>query len=153
VLETVRAGLFLAGWGLVAVGGSGLVALAMNVWAGRSFVGGQTVLPGHGASIQETADDAVILRLLAGVLGLALLAGYLVLHRRVRTPQLLPAGLVDVFGALAFAAAAAGLAIATVDQAVRTGTSGIGFALSGALVALPAAGCFCVRALRVLIPD
>jgi hypothetical protein len=80
-----------------------------------------------------------------------LLLGYLVLRRRDRAPQLLPAGLVDVFGALAFAVGTAGLAIASIDQAARTGTSGVGFTLSGALVALPATGYFCVRALHALL--
>ena len=82
VLETLRAALFLAGCGLVAVGISGLVALVMNLWAGRSFVGGQTVLPGSGPSVQETADDAVVLRVIAGLVGLVLLLGYLAWRRR-----------------------------------------------------------------------
>ena len=43
VFETLRAALFLAGCGLVAVGISGLVAFAMNLWFGRSFVGGVSV--------------------------------------------------------------------------------------------------------------
>jgi hypothetical protein len=38
--ETLRAALFLAACGLVAIGISGLVALVMNLWFGRSFVGG-----------------------------------------------------------------------------------------------------------------
>jgi hypothetical protein len=50
---------------------------------------------------------------------------------------MLPAGLVDALGAAAFAAGTAGLAIASADQAVQNGTSGVGFPLSGALVALP----------------
>lgn len=151
VLETARAALFLGGCGLVAVGASGLVALVMNAVAGRSFVGGQTLFPGHGASVQETADDAVVLRVIAGLLGLMLLLGHLAWRRQVRAPQLLPAGLVDALGAAAFAAGTAGLAIASADQAARTGASGVGFALSGALVALPATVFFCVRAARSLL--
>ena len=152
VFETLRAALFLAGCGLVAVGISGLVVLVMNLWAGRSFVGGETVFPGPGASVQETADDAVVLRVIAGLVGLLLLLGYLAWRRRTSSPPLLPAGLVDALGAAAFAAGTAGLAIASADQAAQTGTPGVGFPLSGALVALPATVYFCIRAARALLP-
>jgi hypothetical protein len=152
VFETLRAALFLAGCGLVAVGISGLVVLVMNLWAGRSFVGGETVFPGPGASVQETADDAVVLRVIAGLVGLLLLLGYLAWRRRTSSPPLLPAGLVDALGAAAFAAGTAGLTIASADQAAQTGTPGVGFPLSGALVALPATVYFCIRAARALLP-
>ena len=153
VLETSRAALFLAGCGLVAVGISGLVALVMNVWAGRSFVGGVTIFPGQGPgpSVQEVADDAVVLRVIAGLVGLLLLLGYLAWRRRADAPSLLPAGLVDALGAAAFAAGTAGLTIACADQAIQTGTPGVGFPLSGALVALPATVYFCFRAARALL--
>jgi len=153
VVETLRGALFLAGCGLVAVGISGLVALVMNVWAGRSFVGGVTVFQGQGGpSVQEVADDAVVLRVFAGLVGLLLLLGYLAWRRQTDSPPLLPAGLVDALGAAAFAAATAGLAIVSADQAVQTGTPGVGFPLSGALVALPATVYFCARAARALLP-
>jgi hypothetical protein len=153
VVETLRGALFLAGCGLVAVGISGLVALVMNVWAGRSFVGGVTVFQGQGGpSVQEVADDAVVLRVLAGLVGLLLLLGYLAWRRHTDSPPLLPPGLVDALGAAAFAAATAGLAIVSADQAVQTGTPGVGFPLSGALVALPATVYFCARAARALLP-
>lgn len=149
--EAVRAAVFLAGCGLVAVGISGLVALAMNVWAGNSFVGGRSVFGGPGASIRETADDAVVLRVIAGLAGLFLLLGSLAWRRYARPRPVLPAGLVDALGAAAFAAGTAALAIASADQAARVGTSGVGFTLSGAIVALPAAVYFCVRAARSLL--
>ena len=154
VVETARGALFLAGCGLVAVGVSGLVALVMNVWAGRSFVGGVTVFQGQGAgpSVQEVADDAVVLRVLAGLIGLVLLLVYLTWRRRIKSAPLLPSGLVDALGAAAFAAATAGLAIVSADQAAQTGTPGVGFPLSGAIVALPAAVYFCARATRALLP-
>ena len=154
VVETLRGALFLAGCGLVAVGISGLVALAMNVWAGRSVVGGVTVFQGQGSgpSVQEVADDAVVLRVLAGLVGLVLLLGYRAWRRRTDSPLLLPPGLVDALGAAAFAAGTAGLAIVSVDQAAQTGTPGVGFPLSGALVALPATVYFCARAARALLP-
>jgi hypothetical protein len=151
IVETLRAAVFLAGWGLVAVGVSGLVALVMNLAAGTSFVGGETIFPGTGASVQETANDAVVLRVLAGLVGVLLLLGYLLWRRRTTSPPLLPAGLVDALGAAAFAAGTAGLAIASVDQAAQTGTPGVGFPLSGALVALPAAVFFSIRAARALL--
>lgn len=152
VVETARAAVLLAGCGLVAVGLSGLVALLMNVTAGRSFVGGQTLLTRSGASISEIADDAVVLRGLAGVVGLVLLFAYAVLRRRGTSLAVLPAGLVDALGAAAFAAASVGLVIACVDQAVQTGSHGVGFALSGAVVAIPAAIWFCLRAAHRLLP-
>ena len=82
-VETLRAALFLGGCALIAVGISGLVALVMNVSVGRSFVGGQSVFPGlgPGASVAETADDAVVLRVLAGLAGLMLLLCYFAWRR------------------------------------------------------------------------
>jgi hypothetical protein len=151
IVETLRAAVFLAGCGLVAVGLSGLVALLMNVSAGRSFVGGQTVLPGHGASVTEVADDAVSLRVLTGLVGLVLLLGYLVWRRHSACARLLPGGLIDALGAAAFSAGTVVLTIAVADQAVQTGSRGVGFALSGAVVALPAAVYFCIRSARALL--
>ena len=151
VAETLRAAVFLTGCGLVAVGVSGLVALVMNVWVGRTFVGGETFFRGPGASIEEVADDAVVLRVIAGLVGLFVLLGYLVWRRHATEPPLLPAGLVDALGAAAFAAGTAALSVAAVDQAARTGAAGVGFPLSGALVALPATVYFCARAARALL--
>jgi hypothetical protein len=153
VLETLRAALFLGGCGLVAVGISGLVALVMNLWAGRSFVGGQAVFPGAHVSVREVADDAVVLRVLAGLVGLVVLVGYYAWRRYSSAAPLLPAGLVDALGAAAFAGGTVALAIVAADQAVRTGTPGVGFALSGAIVALPAAVYFCFRTTRALLPS
>jgi hypothetical protein len=155
--ETLRAAIFLAGCGLAAVGISGLVALVMNALAGRSFVGGGggggggTVFGAPGPSVNEVADDAVVLRVIAGLVGLFLLLGYLAWRRRASEAPLLPAGLIDALGAAAFAAATAVLAVVSVDQSVQTGTPGVGFPLSGALVALPACVYFCVRSARALI--
>jgi hypothetical protein len=87
VIETLRAALFLAGCGLVAVGISGLVALVMNLWVGRSFVGGETVFPGPGASVQETADDAVVLRIIAGLVALPATVYFCVRAARALLPS------------------------------------------------------------------
>ncbi len=151
VVETLRAALLLTGCGLAAVGISGFVALLMNLSFGRSFVGGVSVFPVRGGSVDETAADAVVLRIIAGLVGLLVLLGYLALRRRSSSPPLLPAGLVDALGAVAFAAGTAGLAIAATDQAVQNGASGVGFPLSGALVTLPATVYFCLRATRALL--
>ena len=150
-LETVRAAVFLASWGLISVGISGLVVLVMNLSAGRTFVGGRMVGQGRGVSVQETADDAVVLRVIAGFLGILLLFGYLAWRRHTGPTVLLPSGLVEALGAAAFAAGAVALTVVSVDQAVHTGTPGIGFPLSGALVALPASAYFCVRTTRALL--
>jgi hypothetical protein len=151
VFETLRAGIYLFGCGLVAVGISGLVALVMNVWAGPSFVGAGTVFGGPGVSVDEVAADAVVLRVITGLVGLFVLLGYLVWRRNAGTTSMLPAGLVDALGAAAFAAGTVGLAIASAEQAAQTGTRGVGFTLSGALVALAATVFFCGRAARALL--
>lgn len=152
-VEVVRAAVLLGGCGLVAVGLSGGVAAIMNALAGRSFVGGSTVLGTGGAGVAETAQDAVSLRVLAGVVGLLVLVGYALLRRYARHPGVLPHGLVDALGAAAFAAATAVLTGASVDQAATgVGGHGVGFFLSGALISLAGAIAFCTRATHALIP-
>ena len=153
IAETARGAVFLGACGLIAVGISGLVALVMNISVGRSFVGGVTTFPGQapGPSVNEVADDAVVLRVIAGVIGLLVLLGYLAWQRRGSHLRVLPAGLIDALGAAAFAAATIGLTAAASDQAVQTGTPGVGFAVSGAVVALPATVYFCYRSARKLL--
>lgn len=152
VLETLRAAILLGGCGLVAVGLSGALAAAMNVAFGRAFVGGATVFGMGGHAVAEAADDAVVLRGFAGVVGIAVVVAYAVLRRRIRQAQLLPAGLVDALGAAAFAAGALVLTVATIDQARQGhGAHGVGFFLSGAIVALAGALLFCVRASKALV--
>ena len=151
--QTLRAATFLSACGLVAVGVSGLIALFMNVAFGRSFVGGAAMGPGAaGPSVQEVADDAVALRVFAGLAGLVVLLGYWAWCRARPVEAVLPAGLVDALGAAAFAAATAGLAIMATEQARQTGSPGVGFALSGAVVTLPAAALFCTRSASRLLP-
>lgn len=152
--ETLRATVLLGGCGLVAVGLSGVVVAVMNALFGRGFVGGATVLGTGGSTVAETAQDAVVLRVLAGVSGLVVLAGYAALRRWTEPGVVLPRGLVDALGAAGFAAAVVALTGASLDQAV-TGPDGhgVGFFLSGALVALAGAALFCTRAARALLPS
>lgn len=152
--ETLRAAILLGGLGLVAIGLSGGVVAVMNALFGSSLVGGATVLGTGGSSVTETAQDAVVLRVLTGVVGLLVLAGYALVRRHTHPAAVLPAGLVDVLGAAAFAATTVALAGASVDQAVVGGGGhGVGFFLSGAIVALTAAVVFCARATRALLPS
>lgn len=152
VLETVRAAVLLGACGLVAVGLSGAVVAVMNALAGPSFVGGTTVFGTGGSTVAETAHDAVVLRSLAGAVGVLILAGYWLVRRRLGDSTVLPGGLVDALGAAAFAAAAVVLVSASVDQAITgTGGHGVGFFLSGAIVSLAATVLFCARATRALL--
>jgi hypothetical protein len=152
VTETARAAVVLGACGLVAVGLSGGVVAVMNAAAGPDFVGGTTVFGTGGSTVGETAHDAVILRALAGVVGLLVLAGMWLLQRRGSPPTVLPRGLADAIGAAAFAAATAVLTAASVDQAVTgTGGHGVGFFLSGALVSFAGTLLYCTRATRALL--
>lgn len=152
VFETLRAAILLGGCGLVAIGVSGALVAVLNAIFGPAFVGGATVFGTGGSTIAESAHDAVALRGLAGIVGVVVLVGYAALRRWSAPPRVLPAGLVDALGAAAFAAAAALLTAASVDQAVQGhGSSGVGFFFSGAVVSLAAAVLFCARATRALL--
>ncbi len=153
VLEALRGAILLGGWGLVAVGVSGVVASVMNVLAGYEFVGGATVLGTGGHGVAEAAQDAVSLRLLAGAVGVVMIAGYAVLRRRAASTVVLPTGLIDALGAAAFGAATVVLVGACVAQAsTGFGGHGVGFFASGAIVSLAGAAAFCARATQALIP-
>jgi hypothetical protein len=95
-----------------------------------------------------------VLRALAGVVGVLLLAGYAVIRRLTRPGVVLPRGLVDALGAAAFSAATVVLSGASIDPAVTgDGDHGVGFFLSGALVWLTGAILFISRATRALLPS
>lgn len=154
VLELARAAILLGGCALVAIGLSGGLAAVMNALAGNSFVGAVTVLGSGGHSITETAQDAVSLRVLAGLVGLVVLGGYALARRRTRPAAVLPEGLTDAIGAAGFAAATVVLTGACVDQAeTAVAGHGVGFFLSGAIISLAGAVVFSTRATRALIPD
>ena len=138
--------------------GGGLVVAAMSALFGRDFVGAQlpnwiSVAGGHPASVAENADDAVALRVLAGLAGLAVLVALWVV-RRARPGlrlQVLPVAYVDVTGLVAFGVAAAALGTASVDQLVQHAGRGAGYFLSGAIVSVVGMVIFGVRATRDLL--
>jgi hypothetical protein len=152
--------------GLIAVGASGVLVAAMNRLFGRPFVGAVapgTLLPAAGcrhwlsvwphahsctqAYMLESSSDAVTLRGGAGLLGLILLTGYLVVRyaarRRGWSPGLLPDGFAPTIAVSLFGAA--GLALAGLalmhggGPSPIGGVSGPGFYLSGAIAALAVA--------------
>jgi hypothetical protein len=154
VAETLRAAILLGACGLVAVGLSGVVVAVFNVVFGQRFVGATTAWGTGGSTVTETAQDAVVLRLLAGAAGLLVLAGYVALRRYLQPAVLLPRGLVEALGAAAFAAAAVVLTAASVDQAATDAAGhGVGFFLSGALVSLTGTVLFIARATHALLPS
>lgn len=168
-VTVARRVLSLIGVGLIAVGASGLVALAMNHLFGRSFVGQlpQTysaascrhfaqLHPGAGgcaqAALLENADDAVTLRLLAGALGiLVLLVAWLSRHRDRGGFGVLPGLFAPIVALTVFGTGAALLAGQSVDLAVTHGSGGVGFYLSGAVVATVASAGYAVALRRRLL--
>ena len=157
----------LAGLGLVAVGASGLVVALMNATLGRVFTGQaparvrfpaadcaywMRLWPGAptcgAAHMLEASSDAVVLRVAAGIVGVALVEAYAILRyvqqRRGWGPAVLLAGYFPALATCVFGAGALWLALAqltgfTVDQ-------GPGTYLSGAIVAAAVAFGYGVRA-------
>ncbi|HEY6481101.1 MAG TPA: hypothetical protein VIZ00_13795 [Streptosporangiaceae bacterium] len=150
----------LTGTGLTAIGVSGLVVLVMNLAFGRAFTGqapagvsfqkadcahwmslwsgARTCAAAH---MLEASSDAVVLRVGAGVIGVAVLAAYGVVRyvqrRRRRGPAVVLAGYFPLLAAGVFGAGALGLALA---QLIGFQISqGPGTYLSGAIVAAAAA--------------
>jgi hypothetical protein len=152
-------GVALIGVGLVAVGLSGILAAILNVIAGRRFVGalpqGYSAAPCHHflvvqphastcavAAVLENSHDAVALRLLAGLIGLALVGAAWWTRRYLsRDPsfQRLLAAALSVVATLSFAVAAVVLLGMSADTAVNYGSQGVGWYLSGGLVSLAGA--------------
>jgi hypothetical protein len=146
----------LGGIGLTAIGFSGLVVLVMNVAFGPTFTGQappgvtfakaecaywMSVWPGAHtcatAHMLEASSDAVVLRVVAGTLGIILLLGYGIARyfwrRSGRGPVVLLAGYYHVAAACVFGVGAFGLALAQLTG--FTVSEGPGAYLSGALVA------------------
>ncbi len=157
LFDTGKAVTLLGGIGLVAIGLSGLLAGAMWALFGRQFVGGglaRSVFGGPPASVAEDAGDAVSLRVLAGLVGLIVLAGlWAIRHARPQAMALrvLPAAYVDLVALVAFASAAILLIAASIDQIVQQAGHGTGFFLSGAVVSLAGALVYGVRSVRSVL--
>ncbi|MGE5137268.1 MAG: permease prefix domain 1-containing protein [Gemmatimonadota bacterium] len=170
---TLLASLAAAAWqlaatGLLAVGASGLVAAVMNRTLGSGFVGGAPSAAGLPAAacryylanwpgahtcgqawMLETASDAVTLRVLAGLAGLVMLAGYLAARRRA--PRVLPDGVVPAVAVTLFGTAGAALAWLSAAGPVAGGHGGPGSYLSGAIAALAVAAGFALPLRRSLL--
>jgi hypothetical protein len=154
--DLILAGWRLAGTGLAAVGASGLVVLLMNVVLGRAFTGQapagvsfqkadcahwMALWPGArtcaAAQLLEASSDAVVLRVAAGVVGVALLVAYGIARygqrRRGRGPAVVLAGYFPLLAAAVFGAGGLGLALAQLTGFAVT--QGPGTYLSGAVVA------------------
>jgi len=173
--ELVMAAWKLTAIGLLAVAGSGLVALAMNVLLGRQFVGGNAAMsetiPAAAchywmsiwrgavscsqAAMLENSSDAVSLRLLALVPGLALLEGYVLARRYQRKRgwlrDVLPDGFVPTVAACLFAVLAAGLTWVGISTTSSGLNGGPGTYLSGAIAALAVAIGFLPALRRTLL--
>jgi len=173
--EAVLGDLFLGSWklagiGLIAVGASGLVVALMNVMFGRAFTGqapaGVTFpkakcaywmagWPGtHTCAVAhmlEASSDGVVLRIGAGIMGLALLEAYAIarylLRRRGQGRAVPLAGYFPVLAACVFGAGALALVLAQLTG--FTVTEGPGAYLSGAIMAALVAAGYGVRARRV----
>jgi len=167
--------LALGGVALVAIGLSGALAAVFKATAGPRFVGGLpqtysngvcryflTLHPSVGtcsaAATLENSQDAVSLRLLAGVCG-GVLVGVAASTRRYLRADLSLRRMFDAMSAviatIAFAVAALWLNATAADVAVRDGGSGAGWYLSAGLVsagATVAAAIIARRALRTLRP-
>lgn len=157
----------LAGIGLIAVGVSGLVVWLMNRTLGPSFTGqapaGVTFPKAHcaywmalwpgthtcaAAHTLEASSDAVVLRIVAGIAGIALLEAYVIarylLRRRRRGPAVPLAGYFPALATCVFGAGALALAVSQFTGFLIT--QGPGTFLSGAIVAALVAAGYGVRA-------
>lgn len=168
--------LFLSAWklggiGLAAIGVSGALVALMNVTLGRAFTGQAPAgvafakadcaswmaawTGAHNcaqAAMLEASSDAVILRLIGGLVGVAVLEGYFLarflMRRRGHEPGVPLAGYFPLLAACVFGAGALALALAQLTG--FTVTAGPGVYLSGALVSAVVAVGYGVRARPVI---
>ncbi|MDP9295967.1 MAG: hypothetical protein M3O88_04635 [Actinomycetota bacterium] len=160
----------LAAIGFLAIGLSGLLAGLFGALFGETFVAGDA--PGVTYTQARCADyfeyqpgsrtceqaatlhhygEVVDYRVAAGILGLLVLAGYLLAHRRgwTATPNL-PQGFAATIGVGVFGLAAAGLLLQSLNQFVLGETAGVGGYLSGGVVSLVVACGFGLSLFRLL---
>jgi hypothetical protein len=159
--ELIMSAWRLATIAVLAVAGSGLVALVMNQFLGPGFVGGHPSGAGRApagacahwlslwpqardcgqAAMLETSSDTVDLRLLALLPGLLMLGAYLLARRYQRQrdwrTDLLPDAFVPTAAACLFGGLTAGLAfLAVAAPPTATQAGGPGSFLSAAAVTL-----------------
>jgi hypothetical protein len=100
----------------------------------------------------EASSDAVTLRIVAGIMGIALLEAYAIvrylMRRRGRGPAVVLAGYFPAMAACVFGGGALVLALAQLTG--FTVTAGPGAYLSGAIVAAAVAAVYAIRARPVL---
>ena len=144
---------------LLAVGVSGALAGLANATLGPRFVGAlpQTYpaatcryyLAAHHsattcakAAMLENSQDAVVLRLLAGFVGVLLIVAALAVRRHLpgnRVTTALRDGVASGLAAIGFVVGAAALLAIAGDLAVQHGSGGVGFYLTGAIASAMAA--------------
>ena len=153
---------WLAAVGLIAIGVSGLLSAVFGAAFGESFVAGDRPGVGYAAArcaeFREYAPGAATCheaatvhhygeivddRIAAGLLGLALLAAYLIARRRhlTETPHL-PRAFTSTVGVSLFGLAGAALLALSADLALLGNSSSVGQYLSGGIVSAAAAGVF-----------
>jgi hypothetical protein len=157
--QLIGAAVLLTGIGLVAVGVSGALSAGLGATAGPAFVAGdgpnvhysaarcadfREYAPGartcEAAAAEHHFEEVVTYRAAAGVLGVAVLAGFGVVRRRRRRshsdePAVLPAAFVPTVGATVFGGAAVALAALSGQLVVVDRARGAGQFLTGAVVA------------------
>lgn len=157
--------------GLVAIGVSGAISELLGRLFGAAFVSGdlpwvrytprrcaelRSSFPGRGcldAAVQDHWGEVVAFRVAAGVLGLLVLGGYLLVRHRARASAAsLRPGVVPVAGVTAYGFGAAVLALEGANAALLGGVhGGSGQWWSGAAVALAVALVYGRSAYRVLL--
>lgn len=162
----------VAGIGMVAIGVSGGVAATMGAVAGKAYVAGDapgvTYTPERcaeyhrlrpeaatcaDAAVAHHFDEVVGYRLDAGVLGVVILAGWLVARRRrLRAERAagLPWSYTVIAGSLLFGVAGAGLTGLGAMGSISGARSGAGEMLSAGLVSAVVAAGFGVAMIRSL---
>jgi len=171
--ELLRAATLLGAIALVAIGVSGLIAELFGRVFGARFVSGD--LPGTTYTADRCADfleyfpragscahaaelhhwgEVVEYRVVAGVLGLLVLGGYALWHRRRREPSylgVLPDGFSATVATALYGVAAAGLLLESLNGYVAGSGIGSGQWLSGAIVSLAMAAVYAVSLYRAIL--
>ena len=159
VSQLAWAGSVVGGAVLMAIGVSGALAGLANATFGPRFVGAlphtysaatcryylalhHTASTCAQAATLENSQDAVTLRLLAGGLGVLVVAAALLVREHLPGNRLTAAlrdGVVSGLAAVGFTVGAGALLALAVDLAVQHGSGGVGFYLTGALASAGAA--------------